>query len=141
MATPSWLSGSLRIFCIFLLCILVTSFKSLLLLLGPYCFVFYCAHPCMKCSLGISNFLEEIPSLSHSVVFLYFLHSSFKKPFLSLLVILWELCIQLGISFPFLLFASLLSSALRKASSGNHFAFLHFFFFGIILVTNSCTML
>ena len=26
----------------------------------------------MKCSFGISNFLEEIPSLSHSVVFLYF---------------------------------------------------------------------
>ena len=27
---------------------------------------------CMKCSLGISNFLKEIFSLSHSVVFLYF---------------------------------------------------------------------
>ena len=26
----------------------------------------------MKCSLGISNFLEEISSLSHSVVFLNF---------------------------------------------------------------------
>jgi len=26
----------------------------------------------MKCSLGVSNFLEEISSLSHSVVFLYF---------------------------------------------------------------------
>ena len=26
----------------------------------------------MKCSLGISNFLEEISSLSHSVVLLYF---------------------------------------------------------------------
>ena len=26
----------------------------------------------MKCSLGICNFLEEISSLSHSVVFLYF---------------------------------------------------------------------
>ena len=26
----------------------------------------------MRCSLGISNFLEEISSLSHSVVFLYF---------------------------------------------------------------------
>ena len=26
----------------------------------------------MKCSLGISSFLEEISSLSHSVVFLYF---------------------------------------------------------------------
>ena len=27
----------------------------------------------MKCSFGISDFLEEIPSLSHSLVFLYFL--------------------------------------------------------------------
>ena len=26
----------------------------------------------MKCTLGISNFLEEISSLSHSIVFLYF---------------------------------------------------------------------
>ena len=26
----------------------------------------------MKCSLGISNFLEEISILSHPVVFLYF---------------------------------------------------------------------
>ena len=26
----------------------------------------------MKCSLGISSFLEEISSLSHSIVFLYF---------------------------------------------------------------------
>ena len=26
----------------------------------------------MKCSFCISDFLEEIPSLSHSVVFLYF---------------------------------------------------------------------
>ena len=26
----------------------------------------------MKCSLGISNFLEEISSLFHSIVFLYF---------------------------------------------------------------------
>ena len=34
--------------------------------------VLYCAHFCMKCSLGISHFLEEISSLSHSIVFLYF---------------------------------------------------------------------
>ena len=26
--------------------------------------VFYCVHLCMKCSLGISNFLEEISSLT-----------------------------------------------------------------------------
>ena len=29
----------------------------------------------MKCSLGISNFLEEISSFSHSIVFLYFFAS------------------------------------------------------------------
>ena len=34
--------------------------------------VLYCAHLCMKCSLGISKFLEEISGLSHSIVFLYF---------------------------------------------------------------------
>ena len=28
--------------------------------------VLYCAHLCMKCSLGISNFLEEISSLLHN---------------------------------------------------------------------------
>ena len=48
-------------------------------LLNVFCFcwvhtisVLYCAHLCMKISLGISNFLEESPSLSHSTVFLYF---------------------------------------------------------------------
>ena len=34
--------------------------------------VLYRAHLCTKYSFGISDFLEEIPSLSHSVVFLYF---------------------------------------------------------------------
>ena len=34
--------------------------------------VLYCAHLCKKYSLGISNFLEEISSLSHAIVFLYF---------------------------------------------------------------------
>ena len=34
--------------------------------------VLYRAHLCMKCSLGISDFLEEISSLPSSVVFLYF---------------------------------------------------------------------
>ena len=36
----------------------------------------------MKCSLGISNFLEEISSLSHSVVFLYFFTLIAKEDFL-----------------------------------------------------------
>ena len=33
----------------------------------------------MKCSFGISDFLEEIPSLSHSVVFLYSLQPKMEK--------------------------------------------------------------
>ena len=34
--------------------------------------IHYWAHLCMKCSLGISNFLEEISSFSHYIVFCYF---------------------------------------------------------------------
>ena len=66
----------------FLLAILIPAWASsssaLLYLLYPLLNIFhtisvlYGAHLCMKCSLGISNFLEEISSLSHSVVFLYF---------------------------------------------------------------------
>ena len=33
--------------------------------------ILYCSHSCMKCFLDLSNFLEEISILSHSVVFLY----------------------------------------------------------------------
>ena len=70
----------------------------------------------MKHSLGISNFLEEISSLSHSIVFLYFL---------SLLAILWNSAFRcVYLTFSPLLFASLLFSAICKAFSDNHFAFL-----------------
>ena len=44
----------------------------------------------MKCFLGISNFLEEISSLSHSIVLLYFFALIIRKAFLSLLAILWN---------------------------------------------------
>ena len=47
-----------------------------------------------------------------------------------------ELCIQMGISFFFSLpLASLLFSAICKASSDNHFVFLHFYFLGMALIT------
>ena len=63
----------------------------------------------MKCSLGISNFLEEISNLSHSIVFLYFFalitEEGFISPWYSL-----ELCIQMGIIFPFLLCLYLLKN-------------------------------
>ena len=46
----------------------------------------------------------------------------------------------LDLSFSPLLFASLLFTAICKASSDSHFAFLHFFFLGMVLIPVSCTM-
>ena len=99
----------------------------------------------MKCSLDISNFLGEISSLFHSVVSLYVFE---EKKYLQILTNTYkaflispcyslELCIQLVISFPFF-FAfcfSFFSSTICKASSDNHFAFLHFFFGRVVLDT------
>ena len=94
----------------------------------------------MKFSLGISNFLEEISSLSHSVVFLYFFALITGKTFISLLDILWNSAFRcLYLSFSPLPLASLLSSAICKASSDYHSAFLHFFFLGMVLITASYT--
>ena len=103
--------------------------------------VLYRTHLCMKCSLGNFNFLEAISSLSHSVVFLYFFALTLKKAFLSLLAILWNSAFKWEyLSFSPLLFASLLSTAICKASSDNHFAFLHLFSTGMVLISVSCTM-
>ena len=55
----------------------------------------------MKCSLGISNFLEEMSSLSHSIVFLYFFALITEEGFLISPCCSLELCIQMGISFLF----------------------------------------
>ena len=72
VTTSSWLSGSLRpflyrsVYSYHLLLISSASVRSL-----PFLF-FICAHLCITFSLGSSNFLEEICSLSHSIVFLYF---------------------------------------------------------------------
>ena len=63
------------------------------------------------------------------------------KAFLSLFAILWNftfswVCLIVS-SLPF---TSLFFLAICKASSDNHFAFLHFFFFLMVLVTASYTM-
>ena len=52
---------------------------------------------CMKCSLGIPNFLEEISSLSHSIVFLYFFALITEEGFLISPCYSLELCIQMDI--------------------------------------------
>ena len=95
----------------------------------------------MKCSFSISDFLEEIPSLSHSAVFLYFFALIAEEGFLSLLIILWNSAFRnLYLSFSPLLFASLLFKAICKASPDSHFAVLHFFSVEIVLIPVSCTM-
>ena len=53
----------------------------------------------MKCSLDISNFLEEISSFSHSVVFLYFFALIAEEGFRVSPCYSLELCIQMLISF------------------------------------------
>ena len=55
----------------------------------------------MKWSLGISGFLEELSSLSHSVVFLYFFVLITEEGFLTSSYYSLKLCIQMGISFLF----------------------------------------
>ena len=95
----------------------------------------------MKCSLDISNFLEEISHLSHSIVFLYFFALITEEGFLISPCYSLELCVQMGISFLFsFAFASLLFTAICKALCDSHFAFLHFFFLGMVLIPVSCTM-
>ena len=88
----------------------------------------------MKCSLGISNFIEEISSLSDSIVFLYFFALITEEVFLI------SLCYSLELSFQMGIFASLLFTAICKPSADSHFAFLHFFFLGMVLLPVSCTM-
>ena len=93
----------------------------------------------MKCSLGISNFLEEISSLSHFFFFFFpsiSLHWSLRKAFLSLLAILWNSAFRCL----YLSFSPLLFTAICKASPDSHFAFLHFFSMRMVLIPVSCTM-
>ena len=61
--------------------------------------VLYCAHLGMKCSLSISNFLEEISCLSHSIVFLYLFALISEEGFLISPCYSLELCIRMDTSF------------------------------------------
>jgi len=122
--TPPWLSGSLRlrsfsyspsVYSLNLFLISYASIRSLLFL-----------------SFTVPIFGWNVPSifpilLKRSLVLLFLLlssislHCSLKKAFLSP-----------EFSWVYLLFTSFLSSAFWKASLNNHFAFLPFFFFGMV---------
>ena len=96
LITPSWLSWSLISF-------LYNYSVYFPTLLNIFCevhtiSVLYCAHLCMKFSFGISHFLEDLSSLSHSIVFLYFFALITEEGFLISPWYSLELCIMV-ISF------------------------------------------
>ena len=69
------------------------------------------------------------------------LHWSLKKALFSPLALLWNSAFNWEyLSFSPLPFASCLFSAICKAYSDNHFAILHFFFWGMVLITAFYTM-
>ena len=132
---PLWLYGSWRSYLFSSVCychLFLISFASVRFILFMSFIV-----PIFAWNVpGISNFLDAISSLSHSIVFFYFFWLFPEEGFLISLCCSLDLCIQKGIYFIFsFAFASLLFSAICKASWVNHFAFLHFF----LLITASYT--
>ena len=127
--TSSWLYGSLR------------SFLCSSTVYSCYLFLIFSAS---IRSILFMSFIVPIFALNVPLVFLIFLkrslvfpillfssislHWSLREAFLSLLAILWNSVFRwIYLSFSPLPVTSLLFSAICKASSDNHFAFLHFF--------------
>ena len=137
--TPSWLSGSWRSF-------LYSSSMC-------YCHLSLISSASVRSipflSLIVSIFAWNIPLVSliflkRSLVFCILLFSFVlitEEGFLISPCYSLELCIQMGILFLSTLpLASLLFSAISKASLDSHYAFLCFFFLGMNLITASCTI-
>ena len=138
--TPSWLSETLRSFFVYFFCVFLP------LLLNIFCFfyihtvsVIYCAQ--VYFSLVISNFLEEISSLSYSILFLYFFALVTEEGLLISPCYSLELCIQMILSFLFSFdfsFSSFLSYFVSLIQTTILlFAFL---FLGDCLIIVSCTI-
>ena len=139
---PSWLSGS---------------WWSFLYSSSVYSCHFFLISCASVRSIPFLSFIESILAWNVPLVSLIFLkrslvspflllssislHWSLRKAFFSLLTILWNSAFRcLYLSFSPLLFASLLFTAICKASPDNHFAFLYFLFLGMVLITVSCTV-
>ena len=140
--TPSWLSGSWR---------------SFLYSSSVYSYHLFLISSASLRSIPFLSFIEPIFAWNVLLVSLIFLkrslifpilllssislHWSLRMALLSLLAILWNSVFKwVNLSFSPLPFTSLLFTAICKASSDCHFAFLHFFFLGMVLIPASCTM-
>ena len=142
LITPLWLSVLWRYF-------LYSSVYS--------CHLFLISSDSVR-SLPFLSFIEPIFAWNVPLVFLIFSKRYLVFPILCFPLFLcidhWgrlispcyslKLCIQMGtsflFSFAFLLFASLLFRAVCKATTDSHFAFMHFFFLGMIFIPASCIM-
>ena len=139
--TLSWLSGSWRSF-------LYSSFV--------YSYHLFLVSSASVRSILFLSFIEPIFAWNVPLVSLIYLkislvfpillfssislHWSLRKAFLSLLAILWNSAFKwVYLSFSLWLFSSLFT-AICKASSDIDFAFLHFYFLGMVLIPVSCTM-
>ena len=142
MTTPLWLSKLLRpfsfnyfVYSCHLFLISSSSVRSLLFL----SFIM----PILAWNIHLMSpiFLKRslvFPILLFSSISLY---CSLKKALLSLLAIFWNSAFSwVYFSFSSLPFIFLFSSTICKASSENHFAFLRFFFFGMVLIAASYKM-
>ena len=92
----------------------------------------------------ISNFLDEISSLSHSIVFLCFFALIAEEALLILSLLLFFGTLHSnGYIFPFLLCFLLpfFSQLFVRPPQTAILLFLHFFFLGMVLIPVSCTML
>ena len=137
---PSWSSGSWRsflysssLYSCHLFLISSASVRSIPIL------SFIVPSLSMKCSLDISNCLEKIFSLSHSIVFLYFFAFITEEGFLISPCYSLELCIQMGISFLLCLSLLFSSQLFVRPLQATILPFLHFFSLGMVLIPASCT--
>ena len=126
--------------CLFTLLIVYFALQKLLSLIRSHLFTFVF----ISISLGGGPWRILLWFMSSSVLPMFSsisLHWSLRKALLSLLAILWNSAFRcLYLSFSPILFTFLLT-AICKPSSGSHFAWLHFFFLGMVLIPVSYTNL
>ena len=141
VTTSLWLSGSLRYFLyssVYSCHVFLISSASVRFILFQSFIMPIFAWNVPLASLIFLKTSLVVPILLFSSISL---HCSFRKAFLFLLAILWNSAFrQVYLSFSPLPFPSLLFLAVCRTSSDNRFAFLHFFFLGMVLITASYTM-
>ena len=130
--TPSWLSGSWRSF---LNSSSVYSYHLFLISFASVRFIPFLSFivPILAWKFPLVSLMFLKSSLVFHIISFSFisLHWSLRKAFLSLLAILWNSAFRcVYLYFSPLLFASLLFTAVYKASPDSHFAFFSFLFHG-----------